>query len=160
MKDVKATTKKESIIEWRASESPYTAKTPLWYARVSIFFLLIFVLLFLLQQWIAVAIVAFLFWIFILKAAERPRTIDYRIDSDGITVDDRKIPYVDINYFTLDTTHRTPVITLTLVYQFGLPVTIVARKNNYDQVVGELVKHVPFRNDFSLLRWISHYLHY
>ena len=52
------------------------------------------------------------------------------------------------------------MIVFDLNYYLALPLTMIVKKDLLDDVVGELLKYVPLRHEFSLLRWISHWLHY
>src|SRR4051812_39577346 len=87
---------------WRAPEFLYRKKTILWYTHVSVFFFIALLALFLIHNWLGVAIVLALFWLFLAKANDHPRVIDYAVGPEGITHDERVINYSSIASFSVD----------------------------------------------------------
>jgi hypothetical protein len=146
-------------LKWRAPEYIYLKKTPLWYTHVSIFFYGVLLFLFLVENYMGLVIIALLFWYFISRADDKPKVVDYKTDDTGITIGERKLTYGEIHSFTIDESNKAPVILFDLNYHFALPVTMIL-KDNTEEVVTFLIQYVPMRNEFSLIRWITHKLHY
>jgi hypothetical protein len=147
-------------IHWQAPHYLYKKKTLLWYTHVSVFFFIVMVVFFLLKQWAGAAITTLLFWVFIAKSDDRPKTVNYTISNAGIKIDDRLLSFSEMHSFTVDTSHATPVIMLDLNYHFAFPQTVLVKKDNLDAVLEILIQHVPIRQDFSVIRWLTHWLHY
>jgi hypothetical protein len=147
-------------ISWRGPEFLYQKKTPLWYTNVCVFFFLALLAFFFIKNYIAIVIVSLLFWYFLDKSDDHPRIVDYSIDKSGIMIDDRKINFGEIHSFTLDDSHKAPVIVCDLNYPLAFPITIVCKDDNVEEVAETLMQFIPFRNEFSLIRWITHWLHY
>lgn len=147
-------------LAWRAPEFLFKKKTLLWYTNVTIFFFLVLVIFFLLKQWIAIAIVAFLFWFFISKSEERPPVVDCKIDKTGITIGERTIEYGDIRSFSIDIDHTHPILVFNLDYPFALPVTMLVKEHHLEEVVDYLADYLPLQEEFSLTQWLTHWLHY
>ncbi len=150
----------ERSVAWRAPEFLYRKKTLVWYTNVSVFFFVALVALLYLNNWPGAIILAGLFWFFIAHANDHPKTVDYKVDASGLTVGDRHVNYSEISSFSLDLSHNTPLILLELNYFLALPVTLLVKKDEIEDVANILLLHVPQRNEFSLIRWITHWLHY
>lgn len=147
-------------ISWRAPEYLFRRKTLLWYTHVSVFFFIVLVLLFWVQNWFGIVILALLFWIFMSKSEEKPKNVTYTVDHHGITIGERTLTFSEVESFTAEVAHRTPVITLKLTYSFSLPITLIVKHDVKDDVIEHLSQYVPLSNEFSFMRWLSHRLHY
>lgn len=147
-------------IEWRGPEFLFKPKTLLWYTHVLIFFFLVISLLIFIGNWPGAGVITLLFIVFILKSNDRPRTVTYSVNDAGITIGETKIAYSEIHSFSLDEDHTHPVFVLDLNYYFALPVTLVAKKENVEEIKGQLLQMLPRQKKVSFLRWLTHLLHY
>lgn len=145
---------------WRAPEFVYKKKTAKWYLAIGIFFLIILSVFILGKSWFAAMIVALSFWLFLSYAEKHPKLVDYKVDNTGITIGDKVITYGEIHSFTVDTTGETQTISLNTNYPFAMPVTMVVKKDNIDDVLNILIEHIPYQRDLSFLRWLTRLLHY
>lgn len=153
-------TKLKRSFEWRGPEFLYKKKTPLWYAHVGVFFFLIFLLLLWLNNIFGLAVLAFAFWLFLTKANERPRTVDYKIDPLGIHIEDHTIHYETLEGFMVEKVGNNTVVTLDPTDSFTFPITLVVKQADANQVTELLLEHLPMRRNYSLLHKINQHLHY
>jgi hypothetical protein len=149
-----------SSFTWRAPEFLYKNKTPLWYFTIFLVAFGVFLALLLAQNYPGVVVVGALFWYFMLKANDMPRTIDYKIDTHNITVDARRMSYGEIQSFSVDASNHTPVIILNLNYTLALPVTMIVKKDDLEDIVIFLNRYIPLETGVSFVHWITHKLHY
>lgn len=147
-------------ITWRGPESLYKRKNLLWYTHVSIGFVFMAGLLVLFQSWLGLVIATLLFVLFLLRANDKPKTITYTLDNTGITAGDRVIAYSDVDHFAVDKGHYRPVVVLELSQTFSMPVTLIVKPELYEEVTETLAHYVPYRENFSFMRWLLHALHY
>ncbi len=152
--------KSASAIEWRGPEFLFKKKTLLWYTHIVVFFFIIVALLLFTGNWPGAIVVTILFVIFILKSNDKPRIITYQIDDTGITAGDTVTKYSEIHSFTLDNSHAHPVIVLDLNYYLALPITLVVKKDQLEDVQKLLLSHLPMQRSVPFLRWLTHLLHY
>ncbi len=145
---------------WRAPEFLYKKKTAMWYVAVGVFFLAILLLFLLGKSWFAALIVALAFWLFLSYAEKHPGLVEYKVDNTGISIGDKIITYGEIHSFTVDTTSDTPVISLNTNYPFAMPVVMVVKKADLDDVLNILIEHIPYQRDVSLMRWLMRLIHY
>jgi len=152
--------KSVKTFSWRAPEYLYKKKTLLWYTNVSVFFFLVFIAFFFAHYYFAVVLVSALFWFAISRADDHPKTIDYKIDIHGLTVGDHTISFGEIHSFSLDNSNSSPVFIFDLNGPLAMPVTVLAHKENLEDIIELLVEHVPMNNSISFINWITHKLHY
>lgn len=148
------------VVHWRAPEFIYREKTPLWYTNVSVFFLIVLAALFMVHNYVGVAVVLLAAWVFLANSNEHPKTVEYTIDRKGIKIGDRSIPFSDIDGFTMNLAPKHPVIHLDLAYPFALPISVVVKPADFDTVTNILLDYVPLKRESTLLRWVSRILHY
>lgn len=147
-------------IHWEAPEFPYREKTPLWYTNVMVFYGLVVLLFFFIGNYYAILITSLLFWYFLSQANEKPRVVSYKIDVNGITIGDRLITYTEIRSLSVDTVGRLPVVTLDLTHTFSLPLILMVKKHDFEEIIDALMRYVPLEQRFSFMQWISNRLHY
>lgn len=147
-------------ITWHGPEFLYKRKTLIWYTNIFVFFFFVFLLFFLLKNYLAIAIVSALCWYAITRAEDHPRTIAYKIDNHGISVGPRKISYGELHSFSVDTSNSLPVIVLDTNAALEMPVTMVIKKSELDEIVDRLSQQVPMENKLSFIYWLTHKLHY
>ncbi len=147
-------------ITWRAPQFVFKKKTLLWYTHVSVFMFVVLIFLFLAHNWAGALIVALLYWLFLTKSGDRPKIIDYKLDADGVTADDQTIDYSSIASFSLDTATKDPIILLELNTPMAIPVTLLVPTEQVEAVTERLLQHVPLNPRVSLLRRLTHLLHY
>lgn len=147
-------------LHWRAPEFLYKKKTLLWYTHIAIFFFVVFLLMVVLKQWFALVLTIILFLVFISHSDVRPKTVDYRIDKNSISIGERKIMFSDIRSFAFESAHAQPIIILDLDAPLALPITLILKEEIADEVLGRLLQVLPLNDEVSLIRWITHWLHY
>jgi hypothetical protein len=147
-------------ISWEALAFPYREKTPLWYTNVMVFYALIILSFFFIGNYYAIAIVSGLTWYFLAQANTKPKVIHYKIDINGITLDKRTITFAEIQSFSIDTVGRIPIITLDLSAAFAYPLTLVIKKQDFEDIVNALERFIPYEKKFSVFRWLTNRLHY
>jgi hypothetical protein len=153
-------TAQRRVVHWRAPEFLYKEKTPLWYTNVSVFFFVVLLALFLINNYVGVGVILLAAWVFLANSNDKPRTVDYTVDRKGIKIDDRVIAFSDIESFSINVKTKHPVVLLDLHYPFSLPVTVVIKEAEFDTVVNILLDYVPLKHDNSILRWLAQILHY
>lgn len=107
----------DAVVEWQAQEYITTDKNPIWYAGLGIFVIGSIALdVLLLQTFFTVSALAVVIAIVLIVMHVRPaRMINYKLDRDGLYVDEQLYPLVDYKSFGVlhdgkeNTVHLIPV---------------------------------------------------
>jgi hypothetical protein len=145
---------------WRGPEFLYKKKTPLWYANISVFFFVVFLGLLWLNNIPGMAVLAFALWLFLTKANERPRTVDYKIDPLGIHIEDHTFHYEGFESFSVEVIGTNAVVSLDPAEWLTFPTNLIVKHHDLEEIVTLLTDHLPERTNYSLIHKITHRLHY
>lgn len=145
---------------WRAPSHLYQKKTPLWYTHVAVFFFAIFLLFMAIENWIGLVAVAVAFWFFLSKANDKPKVVDYKVDSITIQIEDRVIHYEELGAFAVEKIKSSYVIELDSKSPFTLPITLVVKPAEIEAVTEILLGRLPQKTGYSFMRQLTHWLHY
>lgn len=107
----------DAVVEWQAQEYITTDKNPVWYAGLGIFVVGSIALdVLLLQTFFTVSLLAIVIAVVLVVMHVRPaRMIHYKLDSEGLYVDEQLYPLVDYKSFGVlhdgkeNTVHLIPV---------------------------------------------------
>ena len=107
----------DAVVEWQAQEYITTDKNPIWYAGLGIFVVGSIALdVLLLQTFFTVSLLAIVIAIVLIVMHVRPaRMIHYKLDGNGLSVDDQLYPLADYKSFGVlhdgkeNTVHLIPV---------------------------------------------------
>ncbi len=151
---------KATSITWQGPESLSKRKTAKWYLTIGLIFFAAIAFFLYIHAWFATVVVVVAFWLFLNYAEQRPRTITYKLDETGITIDEHTVHFSDIRSFDVEFVAGVPLIVAETTYTFAMPVMVVVKGVDFEKVFNFLVERIPLKQDFSLIRWLTHWLYY
>jgi hypothetical protein len=133
-------------LTWQASEYVDHEKSAGWYVLLAGVTVVIAGLVLLLTGGdivtaVVVVIAAVLFGV---VAARRPRTLDYTIDSHGVTIGDKLYAYADLKTFSLITDTSLHSVQLLPLKRFMPPIGVYFPPEQEEQVVQTLGRFLPY----------------
>ncbi|MEA1909693.1 MAG: hypothetical protein U9M89_01545 [Patescibacteria group bacterium] len=117
------TQKNIDLIEWKSREFQSQKRDWKWYAIVSVVLVLVIALALYFSQWLVAAVILMVGVVLFLSNRIAPRMMNYRIDENGVTINDHLVEYGSLKGFwvvyvenkvylnLISTTRLAPVIT-------------------------------------------------
>jgi len=147
-------------VHWTASEFIAHEKSPLWYLSLAgISAILIAFAVFVVHDVVAVVSIFLIAILFGAVASHKPRTLQYTIDGNGITMGKKVFSYGEFKSFGVVKEEAFSNITLTPLKRFSPPLSIYyppEEEENIVQVLAAYLPVAPVQSDMidSLLRRI------
>ena len=147
-------------VHWTASEFIAHEKSPLWYmALAATSAVLMAFAIFVVHDVVAVVSIALIAILFGAVASHKPRTMQYTIDSTGITIGKKVFSYGEFKSFGLVKEEAFSNITLAPLKRFSPPLSIYyppEEEENIVQVLSAYLPIAPVQSDMidALLRRI------
>lgn len=132
-------------INWSASEFIDHQKGSGWFFVLALVGVAIAVgVFFLTQDWIASSIILMLAIIFGIGAARRPRILEYKLDTSGITIDKKHTPYGEFRSFAVVNEGPIESVVLLPAKRWSPSLSIYFSPEDGDNIVDMLSAFVPF----------------
>lgn len=137
----------DSLVHWTASEFVSHEKNGGWYVVLFVAALLIAAVTFVITKEIfSIIVVAVLAIAVAVFGALKPRTLDYSIESDGITVGEKHFGFETFRSFAIIEDGPVPSIQLLPQKRFMVPITMYFDPNDGDTIVETLGQFLPFEH--------------
>jgi hypothetical protein len=131
-------------VSWTAAEFIHHDKSPMWYGVLIICTVILAAAVLLLSHdKVSMFLIIVIGIIFGVTAGRKPRSLQYLLDTNGITVNRAFRPYGDFKSFAI--THEpevTGIIFLPL-RRFTLPLSVYVGSSETDQVIAKLTDYLP-----------------
>lgn len=135
----------EDSIRWTASEFVSHEKTTGWYVALALVALVASGIIFVLTKSVySVVVVLVLALALAVFGALKPRTLDYALDADGVTVGDKHFLYESFRSFNVIDEGPVPSIQLLPLKRFMVPITIYFAPEDADIIIDTLGQFLPF----------------
>ena len=135
----------ENAISWTASEFVAHDKTPGWYLMLAIGTAVLAAIVYLVSRdFISVGVVVAAGLVFGVFASHKPRQRQYRVDAQGINVDDKRYNYADFRSFSVVPEGAFKSIVFMPLKRFSPPLSIYYAPEDEDRIVGLLADRLPF----------------
>lgn len=150
----------EMEMSWTASEFINREKNPLWFGALAGIGIASAIIMYLLtKDYISSAMLLVITISFGVLAARRPRTQEYRVLSDGITVNGQFHAFTEYRGFSVVDEGAVRSVVLLPLKRFGLPLTLYVPPTVEDEVYEHMGDHLPFLENYhdpldSILRKI------
>ncbi|HWT55905.1 MAG TPA: hypothetical protein VN031_02640 [Candidatus Microsaccharimonas sp.] len=131
-------------ITWTASEFVENAKSFDWYLALGVVSVLVAAAFYILFRDVVTTIVIIVVGLtFGYFAKRKPRQLDYKLDSQGLTIDTKHFPYGLFRSFAvLDEGHFSSIAFLPLK-RFGIMTTIYYDPQDEDRILALINQHLP-----------------
>ena len=134
-------------IRWSASEFVSHDKTTGWYIMLGLIaFVLAGIMFAITREVFSVIVVLVLAVALGVFGALKPRTLEYAIDGDGITVGDKHFTYDMFRSFAIIEDAPVPSIQLLPQKRFMVPITIYFAPTDADVIIDSLGQFLPFEH--------------
>lgn len=132
-------------VSWSASEFIAHEKSAMWYVALFGTTIVVVALIYLLtKDIIAVVAIGFVGILFGFLAAHKPRVLNYHLDSQGLTIDQKFYPYSDFKSFGVVQEGAFSSIVFMPMKRFMPTLTVYYPPENEDQIVNALSQYMPF----------------
>ena len=137
----------DNLVQWTASEFVSHEKNGGWYILLGIVALLIAAITFVITRELFSIIVVFVLALAVgVFGALKPRTLNYAIAPDGITVGEKHFTFETFRSFAVIDDGPVPSIQLLPQKRFMVPITMYFDPNNGDEIIETLGQFLPFEH--------------
>lgn len=131
-------------VSWNALEFIAHDKSPLWYLALIVVTVGLALLVFLLSHdKVSTTLIIIIGIIFGVSAGRKPRTLQYMLDSKGITINRAFRPYSDFKSFAVAEEGTLSSIIFMPLQRFTLPLSLSVAPEDIDEVVTKLSDYLP-----------------
>lgn len=131
-------------VTWTASEFIEHQKSASWYLLLAVATVVVAGgLYWLIHDLITSIIIGIVAIIFGITAARKPRQISYALDSKGITIGSRFLPYADFRSFTVDQEGAFASVSLMPLKRFAPMTVIYLDPQDEDRILNLLSEYLP-----------------
>lgn len=132
-------------ISWTASEFIAHEKTASWYGMLAIGAVIIGGLVYLVtKDYISVAVVVVAAILLGVYGSHRPRELEYKIDSQGLTIGDKRYTFNQFRSFSVFPEGNFSSIVFMPLKRFSAPISIFYAPNDEEKILAVLNKMLPF----------------
>lgn len=142
----KKTISSKPIFTWKSKDSVQFERSPLWYLVVCAIAGLLIFLLYLIQQWMGIAVVAVAAVIFIIMSRIKPKEVDCAVFEEGVVVDGKAYQYSEFKSFWVNQA-EVPKIKLQKIGRIAGQVDLPLLNIDQEEVRLFLSKHLPEEDD-------------
>jgi len=138
------TVNSQKEVRWTASEFVSHEKNSSWYFILGIVtIVLCLVVFFLTHQYISVGVIVVMATAFGIYANIKPKTLEYLIDSSGVSVDNKHYNYENFKIVEIIKGGVVPSVNLVPVKRFSVPVTLYFSPQQEDLILEILGEFLP-----------------
>ena len=128
---------------WQASEFIHHQKSAGWYATLALITVALVSAAILTQQWFSIALFATMTAAVVVYASKEPRVLSYRIDTTGITIDNKPNAYKNFKSYSVLKDTGWHMIDLDPTQRFAPRVSIIFDDADLDQITQILDTKLP-----------------
>lgn len=138
----------ENGIAWEASEYAHNEKSIGWYAIYVLILSVVTGVTFWLTggDWISLVVVTIMAVTLLIFANRKPRTIQYQVSDEGITIDGRLYPYKSFKSFSLMRMGATESLYLEPLERFMPSISVYFADEDGEQIIDILGSYLPHRD--------------
>ncbi|HSX41087.1 MAG TPA: hypothetical protein VLF21_00395 [Candidatus Saccharimonadales bacterium] len=133
----------EHSYSWQASEFIFHQKTNSWYVTLWLVTAAICLVLGLLAQWLAVAMVVVMALAVVVYSRKEPRTLGYAVDDHGVSVEGKVTAYKLFRSYSIHQDLSWQTIDLEPTQRFVPRLTLLCENENIEQIASILAQHLP-----------------
>lgn len=131
-------------IDWTASEYISHSKSFVWYFQLTFVAVLAAGVTYLLMRdWVVVGTIFVVAIIFGVAAGRKPRVLHYAVDSQGITISQKKYPYSMFKSFSIIQEGPIRSIFLMPIKRFNPPLSLYYPPEGESQITQTIGSHLP-----------------
>ncbi|MEI6188235.1 MAG: hypothetical protein WCP46_07050 [Alphaproteobacteria bacterium] len=134
----------QNEVRWKASEFISHEKNSSWYFILALVTVALCLVVFILtHQYISVGVIVVMAAAFGVYANIKPKTLEYLIDSSGVTVDKKHFSYENFKIVEIVEGGMVPSVNLIPVKRFSVPVTLYFSPQQENQILEILGEFLP-----------------
>ncbi len=134
-----------TLISWSAPGRPFKKRTKQFYLTAILVTLLVEVILFLFSQLALMAVVISLLFMSFVLASVPPKNFQYRISSEGITIEDHSYIWMELYDFYFKNRNGVEVLHIRTRALFPAELTLTLGDLDKEHVKSALLPHLPYR---------------
>ena len=137
--------KGQLLLEWTSPARPFRKRTKEYYTTLGALVFLLVVILFLIQEWMAIgAILAVVFVAYVLSTVP-PETIHHRITTFGVENAGRRYSWIELYEFWFEEKDEVAMLTMQTRIPFPPRIHILLGEVKKEEVKAVLERYLPFR---------------
>ena len=146
---------------WDASEYIYHEKSAGWYLALWLIAAILCGILGFLQQWLSIAVVVVMAIAIMVYTRKHPRTLQYTLDSDGIIIEHKELPYTNFRSFSILQDMAWYSIDLEPAKRFVPRLTLICENDDVEKIEQILSSHLPRADrELDFIERASRYLRF
>ncbi|MGH7245547.1 MAG: hypothetical protein ACREGI_01280 [Candidatus Levyibacteriota bacterium] len=134
-----------TILTWRAPGRPFKKRSKSFYASSILIALLLEIILFLFSQYLLMMVIVSLVFVAFALASVPPVDFQYRISSEGITIEDHFFLWDELYDFYFKKRYGVDVLHIRSHYVFPGELTLTLGNVNPAQVKSAILPFLPYR---------------
>ena len=133
-------------ISWTASEFVAHHKSTSWYGLFIVAVAVLVVIMYLItRDWISVIGIAAMAVIFGVAAGRKPRTLDYRLDTRGMTIGPKFYPYSEFKFFSVIEEGAFSSLAFMPLKRFIPPLSVYYDPRDEEAIIKVVSRHLPLQ---------------
>jgi hypothetical protein len=128
---------------WQASEYIFHEKSLGWYGVFWLAVAIICAALGFFQQWLSIAVVVAMALAVLVYSRKPPRTLNYRVDGHGVTIDETSTPYANYRSYSVLEEVGWHEVDLEPTKRFVPRLTLMCESDDVDTIDAILSQHLP-----------------
>jgi hypothetical protein len=136
-------TDEDDNYSWQASEYIFHQKPLWWYGTLWLLAAGLCAGLAFFQQWLSIAVVVVMTGAVVVYSRKPPRTLNYRIDANGVTIEDKTLPHSQFKSFSVWEDVGWHEVDLEPNKRFAPRITLICESDDTDQIVALMTQHLP-----------------
>jgi len=134
-------------VSWTASEYMANPKNAGWFMALAVASVVLAVIVYIVTSDVVSTIVTAIVGLTVgIFAARQPRTLQYRIDSQGLHIGQKFYPYESFKSFSVASEHAMNYISLQPLKRFMPPLTVHYDPADENQITQTLADYLPFED--------------
>lgn len=133
-------------ISWTASEFVAHHKSASWYGLFIVAVTAVVIVMYLItKDWISVIGIAAMAVIFGIAAGRKPRTLNYHLDMNGMTIGPKFYPYSEFKFFSVIEEGAFSSLAFTPMKRFIPPLSVYYDPKDEEAIIEVVSRHLPLQ---------------
>ena len=128
---------------WQASEFIHHQKSAGWYMVLGLLVVVLIIAAVITKQWFSIAVFAPMTAAVVVYASKEPRILSYRLDSHGLSIDNKPNPYSRFKSYSVLKDTGWHMIDLDPTQRFAPRVSIIFDNDDLDKITAILDTKMP-----------------
>ncbi len=135
----------KTLLSWKGNGRPFRAHGKEYYINASLIVMIIEVLLFLFSQYVLMLVIISMLFVVFALAVVPPHTVNYRISTEGIAVDDYFYLWQELYDFYFKNLNGEDILHIRTKDEYATDITVLLGDIPKDYIKALLINYLPYR---------------